>query len=214
MPSPPVNDIVDLPSFRHRRPAFDRDKYHEEEERKLGAAIGREVRNYRRQRGMTVADLASLTGLSISMLSKIENGKSSPSLTSLQILSHAFSISVPALFKNYEVERKAQHLRASMQVVRQQYMLLGHLVSNSSGVVMEPHIITMTIDSDAFPDFQRKGLGFLYMLEGALDYRHGKKVYSLKHGDSLLFDADTPHGPDVLVKLPARYLLVISCLDG
>ena len=32
----------------------------------------------------------------------------------------------------------------------------------------------------------------------------------LKPGDSLFFDADAPHGPEGLVKLPARYLSIIA----
>ena len=51
-------------------------------EKVLEVAIGREVRSFRRQQGITVADLANLTGLSIGMLSKIENGNTSPSLSS------------------------------------------------------------------------------------------------------------------------------------
>ena len=42
------------------------------------------------------------------------------------------------------------------------------------------------------------------MLEGEVDYRHGDEVYPLKPGDSLFFDADSPHGPETLVKLPAQ----------
>ncbi len=52
----------------------------------LEAAIGREVRLHRRQKNITVAKLAELTGLSIGMLSKIENGNTSPSLTTLRTL--------------------------------------------------------------------------------------------------------------------------------
>ena len=52
------------------------------------------------------------------------------------------------------------------------------------------------------------------MLEGEVDYRHGDQVYALKPGDSLFFDADAPHGPEVLVRLPARYLSVISYPQG
>jgi uncharacterized cupin superfamily protein len=52
------------------------------------------------------------------------------------------------------------------------------------------------------------------MLEGEVDYRHGDAVYPLKPGDSLFFDADAPHGPETLVKLPARYLSVISYPQG
>ena len=52
------------------------------------------------------------------------------------------------------------------------------------------------------------------MLEGEVDYRHGDQVYALKPGDSLFFDADAPHGPEVLVKLPARYLSLIAYPQG
>jgi uncharacterized cupin superfamily protein len=58
--------------------------------------------------------------------------------------------------------------------------------------------------------FQHDGIEMLYMLEGEIDYRHGNQVYALKPGDTLFFDADAAHGPEVLVKLPARYLSVIS----
>ena len=56
----------------------------EPREKNLEVAIGRAVRNFRRQKAMTVADLSKQTGLSIGMLSKIENGITSPSLSTLQ----------------------------------------------------------------------------------------------------------------------------------
>ena len=43
-------------------------------ENNLERAIGHEVRTCRKKLGITVADLASDTGLSVGMLSKIENG--------------------------------------------------------------------------------------------------------------------------------------------
>ena len=101
------------------------------------------------------------------------------------------------------------------------FTTLSYLVSsaltkaaNSSGVVVEPYLITLTTESDTFPAFQHEGLELLYMLEGEVDYRHGDQVYALKPGDTLFFDADAPHGPEVLVKLPARYLSVISYPQG
>ncbi|HQU68536.1 MAG TPA: cupin domain-containing protein [Albidovulum sp.] len=206
------------------KPVFDQDPHRVREisERNLEAAIGREVRNFRRQRGMTVADLAGLTGLSIGMLSKIENGNTSPSLTTLQVLSHAFSVPVTAFFKSYEEWREAQHVKSGehIEIERRgtraghKCHILGHIGSNSSGVVVEPYIITLTTQSDTFPAFQHEGLELLYMLEGEVDYRHGDQVFPLKPGDSLFFDADAPHGPEALVKLPARYLSVISYPQG
>jgi len=91
------------------KPAFDQDPHRVREiaERNLETAIGREVRNFRRQQAMTVADLANVSGLTIGMLSKIENGNTSPSLTTLQVLSHAFSVPVTAFFRSYEERREA-----------------------------------------------------------------------------------------------------------
>jgi transcriptional regulator with XRE-family HTH domain len=207
------------PILPRGKPAFDQDPHRVREisARTLEAAIGREVRTLRRQQGMTAADLAAATGLSIGMLSKIENGNTSPSLTTLQALSHALSVPLTAFFRSYEERREAQHVKAGdhIEIERRgtraghQYHLLGHLGSNSSGVVVEPYLITLSTESDTFPTFQHEGLELLFMLEGEVDYRHGDQVYPLKPGDSLFFDADAPHGPEVLVKLPARYLSVI-----
>ncbi len=190
----------------------------ERREKNLEVAIGRELRDYRRRRGMTVADLAALTGLSVGMLSKIENGVTSPSLTTLQALSSALSVPVTSFFRRFEENREAVHVVAGegVEIERagtragHQYNLLGHLRSNSSGVMVEPYLITLTEKSDIFPTFQHDGTELLYILEGEVGYRHGDKSFHLKPGDSLFFDADAPHGPDQLIKLPVRYLSVIS----
>jgi quercetin dioxygenase-like cupin family protein len=50
----------------------------------------------------------------------------------------------------------------------------------------------------------------LYMLEGEVGYRHGAMVYRLMPGDSSFFDADVPHGPEELRRLPIRFLSMIS----
>ncbi len=202
--------------------AQDPHKVREQRENILEVAIGREVRAFRHQSGMTIADLSQRTGLSIGMLSKIENGNTSPSLSTLQTLAHAMSVPLTSFFRQFEDVHHAVHTKSGMGAETErrgtraghQYNLLGHLGSNSSGVVVEPYLITLTSGSDVFPTFQHDGIEMLYMLEGEVDYRHGNKVYPLKPGDTLFFDADAPHGPEVLVKLPARYLSIISYVQG
>jgi len=187
-------------------------------EKNLETAIGREIKALRLQQGITIAELAVLTGLSISMLSKIENGATSASLTTLQLLANALSTPITSFFRRYEETRNAVHTKAGEGVETEragtraghQYNLLGHLGANASGVVVEPYLITLTEESDRFPTFQHDGIEMLYMLEGEVEYRHGDSIYPLKPGDTLFFDADAPHGPEVLVALPAKYLSIIS----
>ena len=178
-------------------------------------AIGREVREFRKKLDMTVADLAKLADLSAGMLSKIENGMTSPSLDTLQALSRALHVPVTAFFRRYEEERDATFVRAGQGLAIErrgtraghQYQLLGHTLRKN--IAVEPYLITLTEKSDVFPIFQHAGVEFLYMLEGEVGYRHGNKTYVMRPGDSLFFDADAPHGPDELRKLPIRFLSII-----
>lgn len=190
----------------------------ERREKVLEVAIGREVRAFRRKQEITVAELSATTGISIGMLSKIENGNTSPSLTTLQTLANALSVPLTAFFRGFEEERMAVHTKAGEGVEQEregtranhQYNLLGHIGSNGSGVIVEPYLITLSDQADIFPTFQHAGIETIYMLEGEINYRHGENVFPLKPGDTLFFDADAPHGPEELEKLPARYLSVIS----
>ena len=190
----------------------------DEREKILELAIGREVRAHRKQQNITVSELAQLTGISIGMVSKIENGNTSPSLSTLQTLSNALGVTFTSFFRRFEESRTAIHTKAGEGVEMEragtraghQYNLLGHIGSNASGVMVEPYLITLNEESDIFPTFQHEGVEMLYMLEGEVSYRHGDNLYALKPGDTLFFDADAPHGPEILNVLPARYLSVIS----
>ena len=190
----------------------------EQREKNLEVAIGRQVRELRKRQRLTGADLAAQTGLSVGMLSKIENGVISPSLNTISVLAHALKVPLVQLFSGYEEERGCMHVKAGegVEIERagtragHQYSLLGHIGSNNSGVVVEPYLISLDDASDRFPAFQHEGIELLYMLEGRGSYRHGDKSFLLEPGDSLLFDADAPHGPEELIELPAKYLSVIT----
>ncbi|PJE35126.1 MerR family transcriptional regulator [Pseudooceanicola lipolyticus] len=190
----------------------------EAREKNLEVAIGRQVRDLRKRQRMTGADLAKQTGLSVGMLSKIENGVISPSLTTISLLAHALRVPLVQLFSGYEEERGCMHVKAGQGVeieragtrAGHQYHLLGHIGSNNSGVVVEPYMITLDSESDRFPTFQHEGIELLYMLDGVMRYRHGDKQFLMEAGDSLLFDSDAPHGPEILEELPIRYLSIIT----
>lgn len=182
---------------------------------KLELAIGREIRNFRTKMDLTIAELAKLADLSPGMLSKIENGNTSPSLATLQAISRALNIPVTAFFRKFEEERDASFVPAGEGLVIErrgtraghQYQLLGYTVGKSISV--EPYLITLTEESEVFPLFQHPGMEFIYMLQGGMRYMHGSESYRMKPGDSLFFDADTTHGPEDLFELPIRFLSII-----
>jgi len=182
----------------------------------LEVSIGGQVRDFRKKLDMTVTELAKQAGLSSGMLSKIENGLTSPSLATLQSLSAALNMPVTAFFRQFEEQRDATFVRAGegLKIERRGsrnghiYRLLGH--SFGKNVTMEPYVVTLTEESEVFPLFQHNGNELIYLLEGELDYHHGGVAYRLTPGDSLFFDANAPHGPENLIKLPIRFLSVIA----
>lgn len=184
--------------------------------RDLEKYIGVEIRKHRRRMNMTLVALAQRANVSQGMMSKIENGQTSPSLSTLAALAEALSIPLSALFSPLDESRDVSYVPAGegLEIDRRGtrsghiYELLGHGVRGPVGV--EPYLITLTEDSEGFADFQHEGVEFIYMLEGELVYRHSNRLFPLRPGDSLFFDAIAPHGPSELVHLPARYLSIIT----
>ena len=183
---------------------------------RLELTIGQQVKKYRQEMALTNPELARNAGISQGMLSKIENGQTSPSLATLRTLSNALNVPITALFQGYEKEGEATFVKAGqgLNIERRgtraghQYQLLGH--SSQGAVTVEPYLITLTSESDVFPLFQHDGLEFIYLLSGEVGYRHGPHLYNMEPGDSLFFDATVTHGPELLKKLPVRLLSVIS----
>ena len=181
----------------------------------LEIAIGKQVRSSRKRLNLTVAALAKQAQLSTGMLSKIENGQTSPSLATLTSLANALQVPVTSLFRGYEEQRDVTYIKAGegLPIERRgsgaghQYHLLGHTIGKPYNI--EPYLITIYDKSEVFPVFQHAGTELIYMLEGRVMYRHANKTYTLEPGDTLFFDAEASHGPDEIQKLPCRYLSII-----
>jgi transcriptional regulator with XRE-family HTH domain len=90
---------------------------HSGQANKLEIAIGSQIRSFAKKMDLTIAELANLANLSIGMLSKIENGNASPSLSTLQSLSDALNIPVTAFFRKYEERRNASFVKAGQGLV-------------------------------------------------------------------------------------------------
>jgi transcriptional regulator with XRE-family HTH domain len=181
----------------------------------LEAAIGQGVREFRKEANLGIVELSQRAQLSPGMLSKIENGAISPSLATLRSLAKALQVPVTSLFREFEEVRDTTFVRAGQGLlvsrdgprIGHEYRILGH--TTSKRIAVEPYLMNYNDPAEVFPVYQRSGTEFIYVLEGALTYRHGRKLFTMSAGDSLLFDAAVPHGPEKLSKTPVRYLAVV-----
>ena len=182
----------------------------------LDRHLGRAIREQRHRQKLTIADVAELAVLSSGMLSKIETGQASMSLESMQRLGGALGVSLSSLFRNFDVPAGGAQLIKSgtgMEVVRRGTRKghTYHLLAYDQGPrkLFEPFLITMDNKSEVFPTFEHPGVEFIYMLQGRIEYRHGKQTYLLEPGDAFTFRGDVPHGPEHLFKVPIRFLSII-----
>ncbi|RMB00622.1 helix-turn-helix domain-containing protein [Eilatimonas milleporae] len=183
-------------------------------------AIGTTVRKLRKQLHLTVGELAAVAGVSVAMLSKVENGQISPSLATLEKLARGLKVPISRLFTEFDERRDCSFVPAGEGVkidrrgtrVGHQYQVLGATLSGDTAV--EPYLITLAEDATPYAGFQHEGMEFIYMLSGSVGYRHGDTVYAMKEGDALLFDSAAAHGPETLDRLPAVYLSIIIYSRG
>jgi transcriptional regulator with XRE-family HTH domain len=184
----------------------------------LEASIARQVRRYRLESGLSIADMAARVGISKAMLSQI--AQTSCSLTTLARLAAGLEIPVTALFRGVDAEREAVFVPAGSgaRIVRRgtrighEYELLGALRGPHKR--MEAVLVTLTESSEVFPLFQHPGTELLYMLEGEMVYGHGEFRYTMHPGDAMQFDGEGPHGPQELVRVPIRFLSVTAFGDN
>lgn len=181
----------------------------------LEATIGVKIRDLRRKLDVTATELAQSAGLSAGMLSKIEHGQISPSLTTLQSLAAALHVPITELFSGFEDSRDCSYVRAGNGIrierrgtkVGHIYDLLGHSIAGP--IAVEPYLITLSEDAIPYSAFQHEGLELIYMLSGKVRYRHVDRAYLLEPGDTLFFDASGSHGPEEMIESPMQYLSII-----
>jgi transcriptional regulator with XRE-family HTH domain len=186
----------------------------------LDQYIGMKVKKARLQEGLKIADVSRISGISQGMVSKIENAQVSTSLDTLSRLCVAIDFPISKLFNDYDrPDGNAQFTKAEqgLEVVRRgtdkghTYQLLTYQRGGKKN--FEPFLVTMDDVSEVFPIFSHPGEEFIYLLSGKLTYRHGNQTYAMDVGDSLTFDAEIPHGPELLEEVPIKLLSIIHYND-
>lgn len=174
--------------------------------------VGERVRELRLGIGLTMERFAEEAGISLGMLSKIENGQTSPSLGTLTSLANAGGVPFTAFFRGLDEEHDAIIVPAGKGLniehegggKGRRYQDLGALRGPVREI--EPVLITITEPGEVFPLFQHAGVEFIYMVTGTVEYGYGSKRYVLKPGDTMQLHGEVAHGPTKLIELPIQFL--------
>jgi len=177
--------------------------------------VGRQLRALRKSRRVSIRALAELSGLSVNTLSLIENGKTSPSVSTLYQLAQSLDVSITAFFEDGCANGRVIFQKAGE---RQQIIFAqGQMESLNTDMLQaksEPFITKLEpgAESGEIP-IVYAGKEFVYCLEGQITYVIEGKTYSLSPGDSLIFDAYVPHKWHNSASNNSRALLVLCPED-
>lgn len=182
------------------------------------AGVGATIRRLRRERALSLRDLGSLTGFSISFLSLVERGRSSISLTSLHTLAVALDVDMSVFFPAPEPQPEppnAAHVSRSSGDTRlsiggaHSYRLLGAVGFERS---LEPLLVTIEPGEASGPvdDYAHEGEEFAYVLSGELMFTVDGVEHRLEPGDGIHYQSTLPHLVRNVGSQPAEVLWVLT----
>jgi transcriptional regulator with XRE-family HTH domain len=177
----------------------------------LESEVGTRLRQLRKGQGLSLRALAEMSELSFNTVSLIENGKNSPSVSTLQRLAGALHVPVASFFDAHElhnaiVSQKKDHRPKGA-------LIHGTMEDLCAGSTMRRgQVLVVTLepgaDSGEAP-IVHPGHDVVYCLEGRLTYVVDGRTYGLSAGDSLVFEGSLPHRWANESQQRARSLLVI-----
>lgn len=181
----------------------------------ISPRIGFRLKRERRLKGLRLKDIADATGLSLSLISKIENNKASPSLSTLHRVAQALDTSVSALFAMDEVMEKVVYRPHERPVAGKVQTMVEWdgieaeiMVPFVHGRLLEGFVFIMEPGGHSGGVLQHEGEECGYVLEGQLELTVGEKSYILKRGDSFFFPSDIPHAYRNPGKVIARVIWI------
>ena len=177
--------------------------------------VGRRLRELRMGRGLSIRALAEASELNVNTLSLIENGRTSPSVSTLQVIAQTLQVPISAFFETDHGNKKVVYQRSG----HRPHATFSHGLMEDLGAGMrrfgaEPLIVTLKpkADSGRTP-IVHTGREFVYCISGKIIYFVEEEAYSLEPGDSLMFEAYLPHRWRNENESDSKLLLVLCPID-
>ena len=153
---------------------------------------GQRFRRLRMRRGLSLAQVARATKVSVGFLSALERGQMRSSISTLRRIARFYRTNILSLFEtaaeNPRLVRPSQRkILETTPGVRMELLAWGQ-------TAMEPHLFRIKPGGGSGESYSHEGEEFLHILRGEFEiWLNSKEHYRLKPGDSLYFESSTPH---------------------
>jgi DNA-binding transcriptional MerR regulator/quercetin dioxygenase-like cupin family protein len=153
---------------------------------------GQRFRRLRTRRGLSLAQVARSTGVSVGFLSALERGQMRSSISTLRRIARFYKTNLLSLFEtNGDAQR---HVRPSQRKILETSPGVRMELLAWGNTAMEPHLFRVKPGGGSGESYSHEGEEFLHVLRGEFEIWLNKgERYLLKSGDSLYFESSTPH---------------------
>lgn len=170
-------------------------------------AVGPRLKQLRRRRGSTLADLAEETGISVSTLSRLEGGLRRPTLEQLLPLARAYGVTLDELVDAPPTGDPRVNLRPIRSVNGSTILPL----SRRAGGIQAYKFVLPSGRDDAVPDLRtHEGHDWAFVLSGRLRLVLGEHDLILEPGEAAEFDTRTPHWFGATSSGPVEFLSLVG----
>jgi len=152
-------------------------------------AVGPRLRALRARRDVTLGALSERTGISVSMLSRLESGQRKPTLELLLPLAKAYQVPLDDLVGAPQTGDPRVHLKPEQHGGR----VVVPLTRRTGGVRSFKQLYPPEPPTADRTQRTHEGYEWLYVLSGRLRLLLGDRDFDLGPGEVVEFDTHTPH---------------------
>jgi transcriptional regulator with XRE-family HTH domain len=152
--------------------------------------IGKQVRDRRKELGLSLRDLGKRAGLTASFLSQVENDQVSPSLNSLQSIATALNVPMFSLLNDTpkgNIIKASERRKVNFEDSKISYDLL---TSDFSRQMMAYKIYVQPFAVRVAMKLAKSTEQWMHVVQGKMQINIGDEVYQLDQGDTIYYDGD------------------------
>ncbi|MGD8562110.1 MAG: XRE family transcriptional regulator [Desulfarculaceae bacterium] len=177
--------------------------------------IGKKIREIRLSKGKTLEDIAEKTQFSRGYLSKIENSKKGPPVSSLIRIAKALEVSISEIFgETAEADSISLVKKSERKIIARSgtqfgynYQALAYKYHNRH---MDPYLLVRPPHHKKdLCAFKHRGEEIMFVLEGKLEFIYGENKYLVEQGDCVYFDSNIEHYANNIGDTDVKTLMVI-----
>lgn len=178
----------------------------------MDITIGEKIKQLRKEKKLTLKEIAEKTDLSISFLSQVERMKSSLTLESLKKISEVLQVNPSYFFSTNTEQTQPTVIRGidSANDLTVNQFIYKDLSGNQGNLGFSPILVILHPGENKGRPFTHHGKEFLYVLEGTLTVQINDEEYLLQEHDTIIIDCSRPHYWLNTTKQSVKFLCVSS----